>query len=168
MAQFDLKRASVKIKDGTGTPNTITVKVGEGTLTYSEKRNIEYQRNRGLLDTCREGDEEPVEVKLDYTWEYVRTGTVTGYSDVTVEDAIKNINGASAWLSSDTVDPCAPYAVNIVIEYIPLCSGTSVSGTKETITLSNFRWESVEHNAKEGTCSISGKCNITKATAVRS
>lgn len=165
MAQFDLKRATVKIVDGDD--NELEVKIGEGTVTYDEKRTIEYQRDRGLLDTCREGDEEPMDVKMDFTWEYVK-GNGSGSGSPSIEDALKKINGATAWVSSDTTDPCAPFAVSIVIEYTPLCSGSSTAGQNETITLPHFRYESISHDAKAGTCSITGKCNATKATAVRS
>ena len=38
-AIFDLKNATIKIKDGTATtPNEITINIGEGTLSYSEEK----------------------------------------------------------------------------------------------------------------------------------
>ena len=36
-------------------PNSITIKIGEGNLTYSEKRPVEFKLDRGNLDTVREG-----------------------------------------------------------------------------------------------------------------
>ena len=38
---------------------SITVKIGEGTLSYSEHRNVAFTRDRGLLDTVRNADDEP-------------------------------------------------------------------------------------------------------------
>ena len=70
MASADLKLATIKIKDG-GT-NEITVKVGEGNLTYTESRNIEYVRDRGNLDSVKLGDEEPMAVTLDAVWENIK------------------------------------------------------------------------------------------------
>jgi hypothetical protein len=165
-AQFDLKKATVKIKDGTVgtglTQNVLTVKIGEGTLTYSEKRNIQYTLDRGALDEVREGDQVPVDVKLDFTWTYLRGGLNSG-DPATVEEALKNIGNAAAWLSSDS-DGCKPYAVDIEITFAPT---PSTCGDQEVILLPDFRWESMDHDAKAGTVSVSGKCNVTQATVTR-
>lgn len=157
MPQFDLKNAVIKLKDGS--TNALTVKLGEGTLRYTEHKNRQYYRDRGKLSDVRDGDEEPVDVSLDFTWEYI-----TGDSDTTVEDALKKRNHASAWVSSDTGDPCQPFAVDIEITYTPICFSAKI----ETITLSNFRYEQLDHDAKAGTISITGKCNVTEANVERS
>ncbi len=80
MAQVDLKLATIKIKDGGA--NEITVKIGEGNLTYNETRNVEYTLDKGKLDGVKLGDEVPVDVSLDATWESI-TGVETN-ADVTV------------------------------------------------------------------------------------
>jgi len=160
MSQFSLKKAVIRIQDGTSpTPNHIDVTIGEGTLTYTESRNIEYKLNRGVIDEVREGDDVPVDVKIDAKWDFITGDT----GETTLEDALKQTGGASSWASSDT-DACRPYAVDLVVIYTPGCAGIK----KETITLSDFRYEKLDHNAKDGTVSISGKCNITKVTAARS
>lgn len=141
-------------------PHELEVNVGEGTLSYTEKRNMEYKKNRGVLDTVREGDEEPVDVKLDAQWEFLRS--VSGAATPTIEEALKNVGQASGWVTSAS-DTCEPYAVDVVIVYTPPCEGIP----DETITLQDYRWESLEHDAKAGTISTSGKCNITQATVVR-
>jgi len=162
MAQIDFKQATVKIKDGnTPTPNEIEIKVGEGNLTYTERRNIQYTLDRGVLDEVREGDQVPVEVRFDAIWEYVSGSTVSG-STPTPEDALKQRGEAAAWTSSDA-DPCRPYSVDIEIEYIPDCTPAD----KEVITLPDFRYEQIDHDLSAGTLAFSGKCNVTEATAVR-
>lgn len=140
-------------------PNELSVKVGEGNLTYSEKVNREYTRDRGALDTVRNGDEEPVEVQLDAVWEWLRASTG---ATPTIEDALKKRGVASAWASS-SADACEPYAVDIEIHYVPDC------GTEETevILLEDFRYESLDHDLSAGTISVSGKCNRTTATVER-
>ncbi len=158
MAVIDLKNATITLQDGTdGTPLFIELKVGDGTLQYTEKRNLEYKKNRGALDSVRLGDEEPVEVKFDFNWEFLK-----GDGDTTIEDALKRRGGAAAWVSTDD-DPCAPYTLDIIIEYIPPCSAVK----KEIITLSDFRQEQLDHDPKAGTVSCSGKCNITEAAVTR-
>lgn len=160
MAQISLKKSVMKLIDGTSpTPNTLTIKFGQGNLTYSEKRTMEYLLDRGVVDEVREGDDVPVDVKFEGKWEYV---TASSGGTPTIEDALKNVGEASDWESSDT-DTCRPYALDIQVLYTPGCTGVQ----NETITLADFRWESIDHDLKAGTISVSGKCNITKASSAR-
>lgn len=143
-----------------GKVESVTVKIGAGTLTYSEKRNMEYTLDRGVLDEVREGDEVPMDVKFDFVWEYIKGG-LGGSDPPSVEDALKQIGNAASWVSSDS-DTCRPYAVNLVIEYFPDCSGDS-----EIITLKDYRYEELAHDLKAGTISSTGKCNHKQASVVR-
>jgi hypothetical protein len=140
-------------------PHELDVKIGEGNMTYSEKRNIEYVLDRGVLDTVKEGDDEPVEVKLDFTWEFLRasSGQIP-----TISDALKKRGEASHWVSSSD-DLCEPYAVDIEIEYIPPCGGEQT----ETILLQDFRHEQLDHDLRQATVSVTGKCNVKEATVTR-
>jgi len=139
--------------------HAVVITVGEGTLTYTEKRNMNYVKNRGILDTVREGDEEPMDVKFDFTWEFLKTGTAEA---VTIEDALKKRGGAALWESS-SADPCEPYAVKITILYTPPCSNAE----DERIELIDFRWEQMDHDLKAGTVAVTGKCNVKEATVTR-
>jgi hypothetical protein len=139
--------------------NILEVKIGEGNLTYSEKRNIEYRRNRGKLDTVREGDEEPVEVNFDFVWEYLRSDTG---EPVTIEEALKKKGGAADWVSS-SIDPCEPYCLDIEIRYHPPCD----TAKDEIIVLEDFRWESLDHNLSDGAVACKGHCNITAPVVTR-
>ena len=69
--QIDLKNATITFEDGTGTPNTLDITIGEGNLVWTEARNIEYVLDRGLLDEVREGDQIPVELTIDILWEFL-------------------------------------------------------------------------------------------------
>jgi hypothetical protein len=163
-AQIDLKNATIKIKDGGS--EELEVTVGEGNLVYTERRNIEYTRDRGNLDEVREGDQEPMEVRLDFVWEYLKSGpaaTSSGVHVITVEDALKNSGSASDWTSTDA-DACRPYAVDIEVHYDPSPAGC---GDEEVITLSDFRYEQLEHDLRAGTVSVTGRCNVTGATVLR-
>jgi hypothetical protein len=157
--KIDLKHAIFSIKDGSGTPKTLEIKIGEGTLTFSEKRTIEYVKNRGLLDTTREGDQDPVDIRFDFIWEHLKSAT--GDTVPTPYEALKKIGAASTWTSSDS-DACQPYAVDIELVYTAPC-GTDV----ETITFSDFRYESIDGDPKAGTVSVTGKANIVAPTITR-
>ena len=156
MAAIDLKKAILVVKDGSGTPKTITVKIGEGNLTFSEKRNMEYVLDRGILDTVKEGDQVPVEVKFDFMWEYIAGSSVgTGLRDI--------ITGSTEYVSTDT-DACRPYACDIELTYQPTPASC---GDAETITFPDFRGESMDYDLRAATVSCSGKCNVTKISSFR-
>lgn len=140
--------------------HTLEVNVGDGNLTYSEAREMLYELNRGVLDTVREGDQQPVEVSMDFVWEFLTSGN--GEVIPTIEDALKNRGAASTWVSSSD-DPCEPYAVDIEVEYVPPCSDAE----REIITLSDFRWETLDHNFTDAQVSATGKCNVVEAAVAR-
>jgi len=159
MARIDLKNCVIKFKDGTEpTPNEITVKIGDGTLNYTTKNNYDYRRDRGLLDEVVEGDEEPVEISLDATLEFVRgAGT-----DVSIEDALDKVGNAASWVTVDS-DACQPYAVTLEVLHTPICEDVFL----ETLEFTPFRADEVQHDLKEGTLSIRGRSNQTRPTATR-
>lgn len=139
-------------------PHQLEIDIGEGNCTYDESRNMEYKLNRGNLDTVREGDQVPMDVKIDANWEFLRS--VSG-EDVTIEEALKGVGRASTWVTSSS-DTCEPYAVNVIIDYIPPCADK-----REIITLPDYRYEKLSHDPKAGTIGTSGKCNATQATVAR-
>lgn len=159
MAQIDLKHATLYLRDGTSPKKTLEVKIGTGTFTYDEKKTMEYQKDRGNLDTVREGDQVEMDVKFDFQWEFLRSD---GGTTPTIEEFLKQIGLASAYVSSDS-DVCQPYAVDVVLLYVPPCGATK----NEKIVCPLFRWEDLNHDAKAGQVSVSGKCNVTQATVTR-
>lgn len=168
MAQIDLKYTTLSLQDGsTPTPNSITIKIGEGNLTYSENKTIEYTLDRGLIDEVREGDEVPMDVSFDLVWEFITGNTDSAGVPPTVEDALKNQNNAASWVSSDP-DTCRPYALDVIIEYVPQCGAGAPTQEQEVITLPDFRYETLDHDLRAGTISCSGRCNAKVATIVRS
>jgi len=144
-------------------PQVLEIKVGDGNLSYSETKNREYKLNRGKIDKVRNGDEAPVEVTTTFAWTYIKAYT----SDTipSVEDVLKNRGPAASWIS--TGQGCDPFSVNLVIKNAPTaCVGET--HPVETITFPEFRYEKLDHDAKAGTVNMSGKCNATEPTVVRS
>jgi hypothetical protein len=142
-------------------PNILLLKVGEGNLTFDVKRGIVYVKDRGLLDTTRLADDEPVDIKVET--QYLFITAVSGSGLPTVEDALYQTGEASTWVTSDTTDPCAPYAVDLEIEYVPPCPSVQ----REITSFISFRYESINHDIKQAMISISGKANVVKPTATR-
>lgn len=138
--------------------NQIELVLGEGNLTYNEKKAREYKKNKGVLYEVRDGDEEPVEVSFDCWWENL-SSSVTDGEPITFEEALKREGQAANWVSSDTTRPCSPYSVDIVIQKNQPCADLQ----QETTTLRYFRYEELDHSAKEGTIACKGSCNVPKA-----
>ena len=166
-AQIDLKNTTLTIRDGTTpTPNELELKIGEGNLTWTERREMNYVPDRGILDLVNEGDEQPVEVSLDLVWEFITTDT--SGTPVTPVDFLKRINGASGFTSVDS-DVCQPYAVQIEIKHVPKCAGQAVnlSDDIEITIIDLFRYEQIDFDLRAGTFAVSGRANVTEATSTR-
>jgi hypothetical protein len=159
MAVIDIKNCTVKIKDNGA--NNITLKIGEGSVSWTEKQPREYIKDRGRLSTVRDGDEEPMDVRFDALWEFIKAVTASGTP--TPVEALRKTGEAASWVTTDP-DTCAPYAVNIEIFHDTPCAGEQ----NETITLTMFRVESVDFDLKGNRLSFSGRCNAKTATSVRS
>jgi hypothetical protein len=140
-------------------PQQLEIKIGDGNLTYTEANEYEYDLDRGVLDTVRAGDQVPMDVSLDFVYEYITTGTTEETSPM---DAIKQIGGASEWRSS-SADPCEPYAVDVEVVHTPLCTTQEI----ETTVFPDFRSESREPDLGEASISVSGRCNATQPTITR-
>jgi hypothetical protein len=164
MAKIDLKNMNLYFKDGGvgSAQNILEINIGEGTLSWVEKVTREYSKNRGLLDTVRNGDEEPMDVNFDLLYEYVRTQSGASAGAVSPVDALKKQNGASAWVTTST-DACEPYAIDIEVRNDPPCGGQEI----EVVTLPDFRHEQLTYDLRQGTISCTGKCNAVEATVTR-
>lgn len=166
--KIDLKHCIFELIDGTPTavgppataPKTLEINIGEGTLTWSEKRNIEYVKNRGLLDTTREGDQDPVDIRFDFVWEELRSSS--GDTTPTPYEVLKNIGAASTWKTTGG-DPCEPFAIDIRITHSFPCGGVD----DEIVYFDQFRYESMDGDPKAGTISVTGKANVIAPTITR-
>ena len=96
----------------------IEIKIGDGDFKYTESNQYKYDRDRGLLDTVRTGDEEPMDVSTNFTFEHVKSGTGEAITPI---EAIKGIGAASEWVSA-SADPCEPYAVDLEVANVPSCT----------------------------------------------
>ncbi len=144
----------------TVTGRTLEINVGDGNITWSDKKEFNYDLNRGNLDTVREGNQVPMDVAMNFVYDFIKAAS--GDTSPTPEEALKNIGLASTWESS-SADACEPYAVDLEIEHTPVCSGVD----KERITLPDFRYESLDHDPREAAISATGRCNATAATVTR-
>lgn len=134
-------------------PNYIDVTIGDGNLEYSEKQNVEYILDRGVIDSTREGDDVPMEVSMDFRFDKI-TGATTDVLP-TVEDALKFIGPAATWVATNNATCSSPRTVDIEVFETPPCSGVE----NQLFVFPDFAWEEMSHDFKGGTVSMSGKCN---------
>jgi len=141
------------IIDGTTpTPNEREVVGCDGDLTFSESQESFLVMRRGVIDSIREGDQQPISVSFTVKFEQWQAadGASTGIS---VVDALKKRGGASAWKSVDT---CGPYMVNLEFKIKDICT----PGAFEVLTFQKFVCDTVDFSegAEYNTLRISGKC----------
>ena len=140
-------------------PQQLDIKVGDGNITYTEHMTHEYLLDRGDLDTVREGNQVPMDVKMEAVYEHITQGTSEPVSPM---DALKGVGGAAEWVSASS-DLCEPYAIDLIVLHTPPC-GTSEN---ERTTFPDFRADTKEVNFKDATISVTGKCNVTEPTVER-
>lgn len=140
MGQRSLRDATLKIVDGGS--SDIEIKIGEGNISWTESRNLEYTHDRGAVSEVRLGDDEPCEISFDFIWEWL-----SSISGATPYELIKGETGSTSG------DACEPFAVNLVIE-MHGCTGDAVI---ETITFTEFRFDTISADLRQGQLSCSGK-----------
>ena len=152
-AVIDWKKCTLKVRDGGS--NVIAVALGEGSVTWSEKKTMEYILDGGLLENgaVRQGDEVPLELSFESMFDYVISdaGTHTPY------EILMNVGGG--YTSTDD-DGCNAPSCDIELAYEP----DSGCGVDEFIQFLLFRCEDCQFDPKGGKISFSGKCAVTAAT----
>ncbi len=142
-------------------PIEVEIKIGDGNLTYTENKEYDYLLDRGVLDTVRQGDDQPMDITIDFVYEFVSTGTG---EEITPVDAIKGIRGAAEFTST-SADLCEPYAIDIEVDHDP---GSCVASAEKEITLfPDFRYDTLEFDLDEATIASTGRCNATEPTITR-
>jgi hypothetical protein len=155
MALIDLRNAVMLLTGGSGDAY-VEIKIGQGNLTYNERRQIDEVKSRGKLDTIRENEDETMQVAFSFMWEIIKS---EGTEDKTIEDALKGRAG----LTSASGDPNAPFCVNIQITHDPSCPGVK----SEIIILPQFHYTELAHSIQDATIACNGICNAREPIITR-
>jgi archaellum component FlaF (FlaF/FlaG flagellin family) len=140
-------------------PQRLQIAIGDGDLNWTEGREMIYDLDRDILDTVRQGQDQPLEVDLAFTFEYVTTESGQAITPV---DAIKRIGEASEWVSSSS-DLCEPYSVDIYVIHCVPCG----SDEDQDLLYQDFRYESLEYSIRDASIAVSGRCNVTDVVTTR-
>lgn len=153
MPVLDLKDCTIYIRDRA--TNWVEVVVGEGNLTYNEKRNIETDKDRGHLARIREGEQEPTEVSFQFYWELLKS---SGSELPSIEEALKG--EYSGWISTASnpvtgdLDTKAPFSVHIqIVRIIPNCTQS------EQYLFADFNFTELNGDMRNSTVDCKGICN---------
>ena len=140
-------------------PQKLTIKIGDGDLSWNETRDIIYDLDRDLLDGVRLGAQQPLTIDLAFVFEYITTesGKV-----ITPIDAIKRQGEASEWVSTDS-DLCNPYAVDILVEHDIPC-GTDLD---QDFLFQDFRYDDLNYSIQDASVTVAGSCNVTEVVSTR-
>lgn len=163
MTPIDLKNCNLYILDATGS-NYIAVRIGEGTLTYSTKKDIVQRKSRGNLYQLREGEQQVTEISFQFVWDHI---TSSGDELPTVEEALSGL--APGWKSASVdVDPHGPYTTNLqLVNQVP-CYGIAGGFITETFNFPIFTYTDLSHSVKDSTVDCKGISNRSKPIIVRS
>jgi hypothetical protein len=137
----------------------LEISVGEGDVKWTSGTKYIYDLDRGHLDDVRQGDDEPLEVAMNFTFVHI---TSASGEAVTPIEALTQAGAASDWVSYDA-DQCQPYAVGVLIQNDPNCSQEEW----ESYLFPLFRSEKREFNIKTANIAISGHCNVTDPICTR-
>ncbi|HHA19193.1 MAG TPA: hypothetical protein ENK70_05755 [Methylophaga sp.] len=134
MSRRGLRDAVLTIQDGFG--QSVAVKIGKGTISWTEKRNIEYIRNRGNLYCVKQLKDDATEVQFSFRWEWL--SNITG---VSIYEALTcSIEG---WQTTGGF--CEPPAVDLYLTITPKNCEES-----EIIVFNEFRLTLRNPSIREG------------------
>ena len=134
----------------------VEIKVGDGDLKYTEADEYIYDSERGLLDTVRKGDDQPMEVSMNFIFDQVKSGTG---EVITPIEALKGSGNASEWVTSSS-ELCDPYAVDVLVRDVRVC----IAGESRDYLFPDFRCEKRDYSFKDASIAVNGKCNVTEPT----
>lgn len=121
MALVDLKHSDITLSDGSTPANAVTLKVGEGTLSYTEHRPLKYTADKGRLDEVVQDKPQPMDVKFDAIWSVIGSPQSTYFADGTKQTNVLIADHLKGILSGEDL-----YGENLV-------SITQVAGTATVV-----------------------------------
>lgn len=92
----NLRDGELVLKDGTGTPKTLTVLLDEGDLSWTETLDTKEISDRGALDHTRPGNEVSCQMDFSTKWTQLIQKSVSSSLDYVVYEFIDNIGGGLA------------------------------------------------------------------------
>lgn len=144
----------------TNPSRTVELKVGDGTLSWSESKDLQYVLDKGALDQVKEGDEQPMTLDTSFIWEELVASTGSGTPSP--YEAMLQLGEAASWTSTSDGTGCPPYCVDIEVEVNPGCNAV-----REFYRFEEFYVDDLNPNYKDGKITFKGSCNRTQPKLYR-
>lgn len=149
--------ASTSLTNG---PRKLELIIGEGDVTFSSKKPRIFTLNRGILNSVRNGPQEPMDVTFNAEWH--TTKALNSDTSPTLHEVIHQIGHASTWVTTSD-DPCSPYCLDVWIANILPCGDVP----DEVICFEQMYFETENGSLSNGSFDISGRCNSQTFIAYR-
>ena len=152
----NLRDGQIQVKDGAGSPVTITLTLEKGDLKWARKQSPIQVNDRGALDHVRPGDQQPV--ALSFSIQVNRVHALTG--SATLYNAFTKTGPASTWTSVGATHEV--YMVKVVFTVLDPTGGAD----NEVITFDRVFHEELSNEEGETTnmLAFSGVSHATAPT----
>lgn len=89
----NLRDGALVIKDGSGTPKSLTLLLDEGDLSWTETLDTKEISDRGVLDHTRPGSDVSCQMEFSTKWTQLIQKTVSSTLDYVVYEFLNNVGG---------------------------------------------------------------------------
>lgn len=160
-APRNLTDGVLTVKDGSGTPKTLTVALDAGELKWSRKRALNPVYNRGSIASVRKGRDQMFDVSFKVAFDFLAgdtAGTTPSLSEALHGDGLA---ASSGWVGKDVSNGSA-YCIDLSFEI----TAPGDSSKSETVVLGKFFVESLDVSDGEGAnmVDVKGRCLTVTAT----
>lgn len=154
----NLRDGSILIKDGSATtPNSITLEIEEGNMSFTEDRTARIISDRGALSHRRTGDE--VACAVSFGVKFCKYASESS-EEPTVRDALTGQGEASSWVSTGNAGE--PYTPDLEFRV----ANPDAEGHREDFLFTDFHADTLEFSEGDeyDTLSVSGTALIVGPT----
>lgn len=156
----NLRDGQLVVKDGSGTPKTVTVLFASGDLQWTVAKDNKIVMNRGAMHHARTGNDVPLKMSFSAGWVQLIGKSVSASESVQLYE-ILNDEGGSTFTSTGTA--CEPYQLTFEFTVSDTCDGKD-----EKITFTRMMTDSItcQEGDEQNTVSYSGTSASTTAPTI--
>lgn len=161
-ATRNLRNGSLTLKDGSGTPKTVTDPCMDGDLSWTITNNNTIDYCRGVATGFRSGNKEPCKVSFTVKMASLLGKTAHSGDPYTVYEILTN---QGSTFTSTSTGAGSPFTLDLVFT---LASPDSASAYNETVTFEDFIIDSVVNSEGDpNTIKVDGRTLSQKPTVAR-
>jgi hypothetical protein len=146
----NLRDGQLVVKDGSGTPKTITVLFATGDLQWTEAKDNKIVMNRGSMHHARTGNDVPLKMSFSAGWVQLIGKSVSAGESVQLLEILTDRGGSTF---ASTGSACEPYQLTFEFTVADTCDGKD-----ELVSFVNMMTDTVtcQEGDEQNTISYSG------------